>query len=268
MWYSIQQWFSTFLWSHTTRVPYCQHVSPRFRKSQCAKYYSIKSLENRTWNKRNMNKMAVRNYNGHFLKPTNSRANFFQPGELKCRFWKKHATLFTKMRVAIKKNNSIVNKPVYGKPTLNSLSLRIWASRNWNLYACISSLHLLSVIKGTSQMILIPQPAHSGSCSRLSMTSLVKRLKDKSKICTFKQPVWLTTTDHVRGIDVARGDPGTMPPNIFSISSHCVLRNGIPNKNTVARLKSSIFAPQKFWAGYATGTRRRDKKLYVLKNCC
>jgi len=29
------------------------------------------------------------------------------------------------------------------------------------------------------------------------------------------------------------------------------LRSCVPNKNTVARLRSNILATQKFWAGYA-----------------
>ena len=47
-------------------VSYCHHVPPCSRKSQCAKYHSIKSLENQNWHKCNVNKMAVRNFNGRF----------------------------------------------------------------------------------------------------------------------------------------------------------------------------------------------------------
>ena len=60
--------FKSFSYSHITVVPKlfliayhlwapcCQHVPPCFRKSQCAKYNSIKSLENQNWHKCNMKK--------------------------------------------------------------------------------------------------------------------------------------------------------------------------------------------------------------------
>jgi len=55
-----------FLIAYHLRVPYCHHVPPCSRKSQCAKYHSIKSLENQNRHKSNVNKMAVRNFNGHY----------------------------------------------------------------------------------------------------------------------------------------------------------------------------------------------------------
>ena len=55
-----------FLIAYHLCVPYCHHVPPCSRKSQCAKYHSIKSLENQNWQKCNVNKMAVRNFNGRF----------------------------------------------------------------------------------------------------------------------------------------------------------------------------------------------------------
>ena len=54
-----------FLIAYHLCVRYCHHVPPCSRKSQCAKYHSIKSLENQNWHKCNVNKMAVRNFNGH-----------------------------------------------------------------------------------------------------------------------------------------------------------------------------------------------------------
>ena len=45
-----------FLIAYHLRVPYSQHVPPCSRKSQCAKYNSIKSLENQNWHKCNMKK--------------------------------------------------------------------------------------------------------------------------------------------------------------------------------------------------------------------
>ena len=55
-----------FFITHHLWVPCCQHVPPCSRKIQCAKYHSIKSLENQKWHKCNMKKMAVRKYYGHF----------------------------------------------------------------------------------------------------------------------------------------------------------------------------------------------------------
>jgi len=55
-----------FLIAYHLWVSYCQHVPPCFRRSQCAKHNSIKSLKNQNWHKCNTKKMAVRNYNDHF----------------------------------------------------------------------------------------------------------------------------------------------------------------------------------------------------------
>jgi len=55
-----------FLIAYHLRVPCCHHVPPCSSKSQCAKYHSIKSLENQNWHKCNVNKMAVRTFDGHF----------------------------------------------------------------------------------------------------------------------------------------------------------------------------------------------------------
>jgi len=55
-----------FLIAYHLCVPYCHHISPCSRKSQCAKYHSTKSLENQNWHKCNVNKLAVRNFNDHF----------------------------------------------------------------------------------------------------------------------------------------------------------------------------------------------------------
>jgi len=55
-----------FLIAYHLWLPYCYHVPPCSRKSQCAKYHSIKSLENQNWLKCNVKKMAVRNFNCYF----------------------------------------------------------------------------------------------------------------------------------------------------------------------------------------------------------
>jgi len=44
-----------------------------------------------------------------------------------------------------------------------------------------------------------------------------------------------------------RRGQGAMPPKFKHIWSFCALRSGVPNKNTVVRLKSSILAPHKFF---------------------
>ena len=51
-------------------VPHCQHVPPCSRKSQCAKYNSIKALGNQNRHKCNMKTMSVKKYYRHLLKPT------------------------------------------------------------------------------------------------------------------------------------------------------------------------------------------------------
>ena len=48
----------------------CHHVPLCSRKTHWTKYHSIKSLENETWYKSDICKLGVRNYNGHFSKPT------------------------------------------------------------------------------------------------------------------------------------------------------------------------------------------------------
>jgi len=60
-------WFTAvvlklFLIAYHLWLPYYHHVPPCSRKSQCAKYYSIKSLENQNRHKCNVNKIAVRNF--------------------------------------------------------------------------------------------------------------------------------------------------------------------------------------------------------------
>ena len=64
-----------FLSAYHLWVPYCYHVPPCTRKSQCAKYNSIKSLEKQNWHICNVNKMTVRNFNGHFYKTAREVVN-------------------------------------------------------------------------------------------------------------------------------------------------------------------------------------------------
>jgi len=54
-------------------VPYCHHVPTCSRKTQSTKEHLIKSLENQDWHKYNMIKIAVKNYSGHFSKPTSTQ---------------------------------------------------------------------------------------------------------------------------------------------------------------------------------------------------
>jgi len=55
-----------FLIVHHLWVLHHQNVQPCSRKTQSAKYHLIKSLKKQDWHKCNMNKMAVRDYNGYF----------------------------------------------------------------------------------------------------------------------------------------------------------------------------------------------------------
>jgi len=55
-----------FLIAYHLWDPYCHRAPPWSRKTQSAKYHSIESLENRNLDRCNKNKMAVRNYEGHF----------------------------------------------------------------------------------------------------------------------------------------------------------------------------------------------------------
>jgi len=55
-----------FLIAYHLWVPYCQHLPPCSRKSQCAKNNSSKTLENQNWRKCDRKKMAVRKYYDHF----------------------------------------------------------------------------------------------------------------------------------------------------------------------------------------------------------
>ena len=74
--FCVRQWFSNFFWSRTVcgpRTDITYHLVSR--KSQCAKYHSIKSLENQNWHKCNVNKMAVRNFNCYFQKIAKEVAN-------------------------------------------------------------------------------------------------------------------------------------------------------------------------------------------------
>jgi len=48
----------------------------------------------------------------------------------------------------------------------------------------------------------------------------------------------------------SQGAQGGIPPK--HAESFCALRSSVPNKNTVARIKSNILVPPKFWAGYAS----------------
>ena len=60
----------------------------------------------------------------------------------------------------------------------------------------------------------------------------------------------------IRNIGVARGDKGTMPPQIFRKYSHLCFERRFSKQNNVIRLKSNILAPPNFWVGYATDTQR------------
>ena len=48
----------------------CDHMPACSRKTQSTKYHSIKPLENQNWLIPHINHMTVRNYHGHFQKPT------------------------------------------------------------------------------------------------------------------------------------------------------------------------------------------------------
>ena len=58
----VNQWVpDLFLTAYHLRVPYCHRVTPCSRKTHLTRYHSIERLENWTWHKSDIFKMAVRN---------------------------------------------------------------------------------------------------------------------------------------------------------------------------------------------------------------